>query len=367
MTNRFSSYLSAVSAAVLLLLAGSCNTKEPVRNEQGRIAVSISSGMMATRALSDDIADGSAIILNGSGVPDLAIGIANSDGDLVACWPDDYWDALGTTFTSECQTSQTDSSKSTIYFTGPGKGLYTVFAVANTAGLNASTITALKAAKTVDALNALLLSVASGEPDFGATMPLTAKGSLTINSWGNGQIDLNLLRPVAKISFTFVNETGGSVDIHGCTVTLRDLNTSSGYLFEQDPDYLPDHTYDRDLKIAGADPLVFTDNKSTLPIKTVFPSEAPPRLVGSRYFCDVSFRVTKKEKVYSSGDATTYSEYTFENLPIHDNRSKDIPYILRNQHLKIETRITKRSEEHDYSFNFEVQDWYEKEAYVTFD
>ena len=367
MMNRFSAYLLAFSAVAMLLLAGSCNTKEPLQIEQGRIAVSITSGRIATRALSDDIADGSAIIVNNSGIPDLAIGIANSAGDLVASWPDDYWGTLGTVFTSQCQTAQTDSSKSTIYFTGPGRGSYTVFAVANTAGLDAATITALKAAKTVGALDSLLLSVASGEPDFGATMPLTAKGRLTVNSWGNGQIDLNLLRPVAKVSFTFVNETGGSVDIHNCKVTLKDLNTSSGYLFEQTPDYLPGHTCDRDLTINGSDPLVFTDNKSTLPIKTVFPSVAPERLVGSRYFCDVSFRVTKKAMVYDSGNAATYTEYSFTDLPIHDNRSKDIPYILRNQHLKIQTRITKRTEEHDYSFNFEVQDWYEKVAYVTFD
>ena len=146
---------------------------------------------------------------------------------------------------------------------------------------------------------------------------------------------------------------------------MEDLNPSRGFLFEQDPDYVTG--YDRDLTITGADPLVFTNNRSTLPVKTVFPSTAPARLVGSRYFLNVHFRVTKKNQVYDSNDPDTYSEYDFEDLPIHDNRSRDIPNILRNQHLKIETRITKRAEEHDYSFNFEVQDWYEKEEYVTFD
>lgn len=365
MTNRLYTYINAALAAVILLVTASCKGLEPVQAEGGRISVSIASGNIITRSLSDDIADGSAIIVNGSGVPDLVIGIANSDGNLVAWWPDNYWGSMTTGYTSECQTSKTDETKSTIYFTGPPRGSYTVFAVANTAGLAASTISTLQSATTITALEDLQLTVASGEPDFGATMPLTARGSLSVNAWGNGQVDLNLLRPVARISLTFINETDGAVDIHDCSVTYEDLNPSRGYLFEQDPDYVAG--YDRNLTVTGDNPLVFTDNKSTLPVKTVFPSTAPARLVGSRYFLNVSFRVTKENATYDGSDSATYTEYNFEDLPIHDSRSQDIPSILRNQHLKIETRITKRASTHDISFNFEVQDWYEKEAQVTFD
>lgn len=353
-------------AAALLLVTGSCSREEPAPEERGRISVSISGGNIVTRSVADDIADGSAIIVDGvTGEPDLVIGIVDSGGDLVAWWPDDYWGAMATGFTSECQTDKTDETKSTIYFTGPSRGTYTVFAVANTAGLPASAVTSLQSASTITQLEDIQLTVASGEPDFGATMPLTARGTLSVNSWGNGQIDLNLLRPVARISLTFINQTGGAVDIHDCSVTFEDLNPSRGFLFEQDPDYVTG--YDRDLTVTGTDPLVFTNNRSTLPVKTVFPSTAPARLVGSRYFINVHFRVTKNNAEYDAGDSDTYSEYDFEDLPIHDSRSRDIPYILRNQHIKIETRITKRADEHDISFNFEVQDWYEKEESLTFD
>ena len=366
MTNRLFTYLNAAIAAVILLLTASCKDKDSVQTERGRISVSIASGDIATRTLAEDIADGSAIKIDGvSGKPELVIGIANSEGTLVAWWPDNFWGAMETGYSSECQTDKTDETKSTIYFTGPGKGTYTVFAVANTSGLNESTITALQSATTISALEAIQLTVDSGEPNFGATMPLTARGTLSVNNWGNGQIDLKLLRPVARISMTFINQTDGAVDIHNCEVTLEDLNPSRGFLFEQDPDYVTG--YDRDLTITGANPLVFTNNRSTLPVKTVFPSTAPVRQVGSRYFLNVRFRVTKKDTEYNGSDSDTYSEYYFEDLPIHDNRSRDIPSILRNQHLKIETRITKRADEHDYSFNFEVQDWYEKVEYLTFD
>lgn len=365
MTNRLYTYINAALAAAILLITASCKGMEPVQAEGGRISVSIASGNIVTRSLTDDIADGSAIKVNGSGEPDLVIGIANSDGNLVAWWPDDYWGSMTTGYTSECQTEKTDETKSTIYFTGPPRGSYTVFAVANKSGLSASTITNLQSATTITALEALQFTVASGEPDFGTTMPLTARGSLSVNAWGNGQVDLTLLRPVARISLTFINETGEALDIHDCSVTYEDLNPSRGFLFEQDPDYVTG--YNRDLTVTGDNPLVFTDNKSTLPVKTVFPSTAPARLVGSRYFLNVHFRVTKKNATYYGADSATYTEYDFEDLPIHDSRSKDIPSILRNQHLKIETRITKRADEHDISFNFEVQDWYEKEEYVTFD
>lgn len=366
MTNRLWTYLSAASAVAMLLLTSSCNNKEPVPEEHGRIAISLASGNIVTKSVSDDIADGSAIIVDAvSGEPDLVIGIVNSAGNLVAWWPDDYWGAMETGYSSECQTDKTDETKSTIYFTGPPRGSYTVFAVANTAGLSSSTITSLQAAASLTALDDLQLTVDSGEPGFGATMPLTARGTLTVNAWGNGQANLQLLRPVARISLTFINQTNGAVDIHDCNVTFEDLNPSRGYLLEHDPDYVTG--YNRDLTVTGTDPLVFTDNRSTLPVKTVFPSIAPTRLVGSRYLLNVHFRVTKKNKVYNAGDSDTYTEYDFEDLPVHDSRSKDIPYILRNQHLKIETRITKRADEHDYSFNFEVQDWYTKEEYLTFD
>lgn len=364
--SRLYAYLNAAFAAVILLLTGSCSEIEPVQTERGRISVSIASGNIITRSLSDDIADGSAIKVDGvTGEPDLVLAIANSAGNLVAWWPDDYWGSMADGFTSECQTDNTDETKSTIYFTGPSRGSYTVFAVANTAGLDASTITALQSATTITALEALQLTVDSGEPNFGSTMPLTARGTLSVNTWGNGQVDLNLQRPVARISLTFVNQTDGPVDIHDCRVTFEDLNPSRGFLFEQEPDYVTG--YDRDLAITGADPLVFTNSESSLPVKTVFPSSAPARLVGSRYFINVHFRVTKQDVVYNALDTDTYLEYDFEDLPIHDSRSRDIPSILRNQHLKIETRITKRAAEHDYSFNFEVQDWYEKEEYITFD
>lgn len=381
----------AALLAALLMAWSSCSEKEPPRPVQGRVEVSIATGELLTKAASGDPADGGGIIVDGSGNPDLVIAIANSGGSLVAWYPDDFFDAsMSDTYSSECNTTLTDETTSTVFFTGltRANGPYTVFAVANTAGLPAGMLTSLKACTTATQMNDLQLSVESGQPAFEdgshhACMPITAKGTLNVLASGNGQVDLLLLRPVARISVTFKNETDdATLEVHACRVTIGDydssgdtwsgaINPSRGYLFQHSPDEVSG--YGRHIVmdapvIEGNDKLRFdAQNKSTLDTLQVFPSVAPARQVGSRYLCTISFRITKSGQSYDSADSSTYDEYSFPDLPVHDSRSSDILYLGRNQHLKIETRITKRASLHDYSFNFEVQDWDSNNNYMTFD
>ena len=359
------SALILLLAVLSLLVWTSCGHEEVPRAE-GSIALTFSTAEPTTRAASGDPSDGGGIAVDANGDPDIVILIADRNGDFVAWYPDDFRGAMATGYTSDCITSHTASTpatQSTIYFTGPPRGTYSVFAIANTAGLSAAMRTSIAGAADMSALEALYLEVA-GEPSFDP-MPLSATGSLSVNSSGNGQVNLDLLRMVSRVSLTFVNQTGDAdIDIHACEVTIHAMNPYRGYIFPKATDYYSG--YDHNLVITGADPLVFINNKSTLPVKQVLPSVAPAQLVGSRYLCDITFRITKDEQVYLAGNDATYTEYTFPNLPVHDSRSTDIPYLKRNQHLKIETRITKRANEHDVSFNFEVASWTEREASVVF-
>lgn len=370
----------AALLASLLLVWSSCGEKEPHGSTQGRVEVSITTGELLTRAPSGDPADGGGIIVDGSGNPDLMVAIANSSGDLVAWYPNDFFTTpMSNDYSSECNTSLTDMTTSTVFFTGllRANGPYTVYAVANTAGLPAGVLTSLKACTTASQIEAIQLSVDSGQPAFedgshNECMPITAKGTLNVLASGNGHVDLQLLRPVARISVTFKNETGdANLEVHACKVTIGAINPSRGYLFLHSPDEVSG--FGRYLEIdapvnGGNDKLIFdAQNKSTMGPLQVFPSVAPTRQVGSRYLCTISFRITKSGEAYNSEDATTYDPYTFPDLPIHDSRSSDILYLRRNQHLRIETRITKQASLHDYSFNFEVQDWNSKSNYMTFD
>ena len=353
-----------LSATVLLLSGVSCTREAPVPG--GRISMTLSTADPETKAGSGDPADGGGIAVDANGDPDLVIAIADQTGALVAWYPDDFWGAMATGYSSDCLTlhqSSTPSSESTVFISGPGRGNYTVLALANTSGLPDGVLSSLAAESTLAGLESVYLSVASGEPSFGASMPLSAKGSLSVNSNGNGHIDLALLRPVARVSLTFRNMTGNpGLEIHSASAVIHEMNPSRGYLFPQTSDYISG--FDRDITLTGDDPLVFSDNKSTLPEKQVFPSIAPVRAVGSRYLCDISFRVTKSGKTYDSSDPSTFDAYDFTDLPVHDSRSADIHSLKRNQFLRIETRISRNA--HNISFNFEVQGWDEKTEQVFF-
>lgn len=356
--------------AALSLVCVSCADKDPVPSAKGVISVTIVNSEAEVMTKAPSLSDGSLIAVGADKKPDLAVALANSDGDLIAWWPQDFWGTMAGQYDSDLDVStyvaNTPVSESTIFFTGPTRGTYTVYAIANKAGLSADTITAIKAATTVSALDALTLSVASGQPDFGGCMPLTAKGTLSVNSSSNGVVDLDLLRPVARVSLTFRNLTGNDdLEIRTCQATIQDMNPLGGYLFSKATDYLTGG--DRDLVLQNGGPLVFEDYKATVADIKVFPSVAPTQMVGSRYLCTIVFRVTKEGKTYDAGDSDTYHEYTFPDLAVHDSRSQDIQYVKRNQHLKIETRITKRVAAHDVSFNFEVQSWDTSDNYVVFD
>ena len=351
-------------AALALLFTVSCKRDEPQTAVPGRITLTIATGETVTKAVSGNPADGGGISVDGDGKPDIIILIANNSKNIVAWYPEDFKGSMPTGYTSSCLdalAASTPVSESTIYFTGPTRGNYTVFAIANTSGLSADIRTAIAGASNLDQLEALYLTAIPS----GGVMPISAKGPLSVNSSGNGQIDLELLRMFSKICITFNNQTGSSIDVHACSVTIYGINPSRGYLFPMDTDYYSN--YDADLVINDCpNPLVFTDKKCVLPEKNVFPSVAPTQLVGSRYLCDISFDITKTDKDYDPVDGTTFDHYDFPSLPIHDSRSSDIPYLKRNQHLKIETRINKRVDEHDISFNFEVSSWEDEEAFVAF-
>ena len=350
---------------VLSLLVSACSKeKKTPAGVSGSITLAFSTGELQTRAGGSGdgfVIDGGGISVNNSGEPDLVVAIANRFGYIVAWYPKGYGDVGDIDYTAEKLTPLTADTPATeivINFTGLERGTYSVFVVANTAGLESSTRTSLHSASTISALEALTLS-ASGTPTFTTAMPLSARGSLSVNNSGDGHADLELKRPVAKVSLYFRNKTDNSLSLSNCSVTIYSMNPAAGYLFATDPDYISGN---RNLVLSEStavsvpalnpnDPT--SDNTTELPAKLVFPSIAPAQAIGSRYLCDISFTIGK-------------TPYSFTGLPVHDRKSNDIVSLLRNQHLKIETRISERADEHDISFNFEVADWTDSENFVIF-
>ena len=331
----------------LTLIAGvSCTEKELQR--ESSVTLTFSTGGIVTRAGDGNAADGGEIVLDGSGNPDLYITIANYSGTIIARYPDTVNPENAELL------SPSSATQVSIRFRGiSNSGDYTVYAMANTAGgvwgAPAST-SAWEAITTASAMDNLVFSALTGSdrPTVTDRMPLSAKGTLHVNEGLNGQVELELLRCVAKVGFKFKNETGEALTLTNCVVTLEDINRTQGYLFPRENDSTG---VARNLNLISSTLNLAKDETTSLYGNLlVFPSIAPARPVGSRYYCDISFIVGGKSR-------------SFTNLPIHDKLSQDILALGRNQYLQIETRINKGM---DISFNFEVLDWNEKAEEIIF-
>lgn len=325
--------------------AGACSRQDP--QPAGAVALTLSTVPFETRATTPGTTgpeDGGAIVVTG-GQPDLVIAIADANGDIIAWYPDQNGDTAPNSDCFSPHSGTTSATESTIRFVGLDAGTYSVWAVANQGGLwtmNKDLLTCTKQSE----LQALTFNSTTPEI-LNGRMPLSAYGTLTVNESLNGQANLELLRCVGKVSYTFKNETTETLILSGCTVTLKKMNPSQGYLFSNDPDFVTGNAGDlvfgpADLSIAPVNPSSGNDGSASIASQVlVFPSIAPAQEVGSRYLCDVSFTIGE-------------NAYSFEDMPVHDNKSGDIQAVGRNQHLQIETRINKGD---DISFNFRVLDW----------
>ena len=306
---RLRSYL-LLSSALVLLTALSC-TRETVPGAAGSLTICLETAEMETKAGGDA----------------LQIAVVNASGRVVARYPE------GGSLVAE----------STVAFQNISSGTYTVYAV------QASTpVAAFSSASTASALEALMASATDGAPVYAeGGIPMSAKGTVRVNAGGNGQVNLDLQRVCARVSLSFVNETGETITLSGCTVTLEQMNPQNGYLFGRAADYLTGSTpADLTLSHAGAISIEDMGRSDFARLSAlVFPSRAPAHRPGYRYLCSTSFTI---------GD----TQYAFTDLPVHDRRSADIQAVGRNQHLKIETRIGRKiEEEYLVSFHFEVADW----------
>lgn len=374
--------------ALLLFLAafaGSACSHEEVP-AGGQISFSFSIEDLATRATPGDgnAADGGGIrILTDDSDPehpvyrpDLVIVLANNKDKVVLSYPED----------GECSTSfdsaDTPITMTTITFDNPGTGNYSVYAVANTGWIKTSVddpktnpyLFGPLDSETGAELDALFMT-RTGEMSFTGDhpMPLSAKGTVSVNINGNGQVNLELKRTVARVSLEFENKTGAPLTLYDCSITLHQMNPLKGWLFSKNTDYFTRGGSDQDdLTLCDNEKIVFTTSKYKLDPKLVFPSIAPTQTEGGRmYLCDISFtiRYPKEDVDYDEDDSETYTTTTYNNtnLPVQNlSTFENIQALSRNHDLNILTEIHKRDGEDDITFNFTVSGWTERTETVTF-
>jgi len=336
--------------AFILLLAiwsmVACNRQEL---PEGTLRISFETGALQTKALEGygNVADGGGIFIDG-GVPDLVILIADSEGTIVANYPNGTGELEGDPLSTSVSVS----------FTGlTGGSTYTVYAFGNTQGFwkmksggsDVTDLTTLTAASQVEALQ--FQPQASDVDSYNCLkvlqgrLPLSAKGTVTLETSGNGKIELPLLRCVAKVTARFENQYGENLTLYNFENTMRKMRPAVGYVV----------AHQNDFPVAPADAWDLTSGENSLSIANggayemswyVFPSKGP-------YTCDVQFQLSQSEPMRQ-----------FTELPVHDDHARDITQLARNQHLTITTRISAGQR---VSFNFEVADWEEKTESIIFD
>ena len=347
-------------AILALLGAASCEITEPATPVGDcSFQISFTTGDLQTRADTPGdgtVADGGGIYLDTTDpehpVPDIVILVANaSSGAVVGTYPDPALDA-GVDAILEAGAAATEMS---FTFTGLAEGSYKVYAFANTGGywsmsgqggstakdylLSLTTVSAIEALQ----FSSLFADAASSVcPATVDRLPLSASGTLTVSSLATGEISLEMIRCVSKVTAEFINNSFVNLQLDSFRDTLFHICPSTAYVL---PIHSPDSpagaiagnilASETTLEIpAYADPPANTEPGSVTMSWYVFPSSGP-------YTCGISFSVSGKSYMYS-------------NLPVHDDHAVSIPSLPRNKHLHV---VTKISQGMTVSFNFEVSGW----------
>lgn len=350
---------------IALLGAVSCYREESAAPAVGNceLKIDFGTGFLRTRAGDGNVADGGGIYIDDTDPndlrPDLVILVVkNSTGNVVGSYPDPIPDSG---VDSKLETGA-DTTAMSVTFTSLDEGPHTVYAFANTGGywdmagqdasdadeylLSLTTQSAIEALKFSDLFATVGDSVCpydEGNPPD--RLPLSAKGMVNVSSEHTGEVSLEMLRCVAKVTAEFINNTGELLTLYDYTNAIRGMCPNTAYVIPGDPDY-PAGTLAGDILAAEAsisipatDPQDSTKPGNHSTSWYVFPSSGP-------YTCDIGFTMFKNQQ--------NEHTYTYSGLPVHDDHAVSIPSLPRNRHLHIVTKISKGT---TVSFNFEVTGW----------
>lgn len=352
---------------MLLWAVVSCE-REEIRPSAGEgVRISFQAGPLYSRAITTpgdgNVADGGGIYIGTSGsgdpLPDLVILLANPEGDIVATYPEQ---TLGTGVDSELQDDPTSTEMGVVFtgFTGAAVNkTYTVYAFANTEGMwlmdaggatmsgtaAKDSLLSLPNADAVDTLKFLPWGVSPKDTSLtlkSGRLPMSAKGTVAVSTGGTGEVSLALIRCVAKITANFVNNTGDTLTLTSYRNELVGISPDRSFVLPHVPSSPVDTVACNLVSLASS--LMIPKDDTVSVSWFVFPSKGP-------YTCNVDF-------------TTGGNNYHYTDLPVHDDHARDLTALERNQHLRIETRISKGT---TVSFNFEVSDWTEKSEIVLFD
>lgn len=334
---------------IALLCVGSCSERETAHGTHNRsLRIVLNTGVTTKTAAEPDsvVADGGGIYVDLTDIahpkPDLIILVFDENGDIAGMFDPDSDEPEPINGLNELESGEGPTAIS-VTIDNLGDGPHTVYAFANTQGAGAwgimerhgGSITDLTTLTTVSQADSLFFTplAANTAPTVtSGRMPITAKGSVDLTE-GNGELSLNLIRCVAKVTAEFVNHTGESLTLTSFVNRFVGMCPSSAFLL---PGHVPDTlgvSTVGDLVGSEASLGPIADNGSITRSWYVFPSSGP-------YTCSISFHLTNDRE--------------FNDLEVHDDHGRNLMELRRNQHLHVVTTISKGT---TVSFNFEVAGW----------
>ena len=345
---------------LVFLTLFSCS-REETRGPLGEGSVTIRfsiADLQPTRAVTpgtESVADGGAIYAS-AGVPDLVILIADGNGDIVKRYS-------GSSPVNGTLESLTEAEAS-VAFAGLSEGTYTVYAFGNTEGLwtmttdpsdgsismSGSDLMSLSTADEVEVLQFKAMDADVNPALQNGRLPVSAKASLRVSANSNGEVCLELLRCVAKVTAIIINNSGEEITLYDYSHSFAGMCPDRGYVVPHTSDS-PEGTNAGNLTASPALPITIPHNGTHPYSWYVFPSTGP-------YTADIGFTLFKDNV------GGTERTYTYSSLPVTNWKAVNIPALERNQHLVVETRLSKGL---TVSFNFEVAEWNPISEEVHFD
>lgn len=358
----------------------SCNKERGTEApDEGGILIRFATGNL--QSVTKGITPGDGVWADGGGIfhsddiPDLVILIADpSTGNIIKR----YSGSAPTNGTLETVSDTQGAVK--FDFSGNVAGQYNVYAFGNTLGLwdmttdgsntltgtdlmdsgkiaNISDLEALRFKPLTANVNPELIDLGTGLN----RLPVSAKGTLTVSDNKNGEARLELLRCVAKVTAVIINNTPEPLKLYSYYHEVKGICPDAGYVLLHDGN--SDYIGTPGNLIADIDTKYGAENHPYIIINEdgseqeyswyVFPSEGP-------YSLDMSFTL------YTNNDynQAKIKDYSYSDLSITNWKMENIPALKRNQHLIVETRLSRGL---TVSFNIKVVDWTEKPETVQFD
>lgn len=293
------------------------------------VTISLCTAITQTKAALGDgvVADGGGIYLGGSPEePDLSILLFDDTGALSAYYPGANSSFEIVTRPEDILSSATEVS---VTFTATASGAafangsYSLYAIANTAGLWSMTdgsntyanwsavMTALQGGMTEATFKTLKFTQLSehvAPAVQNSRLPMSAVGSVVIRG-GQGHASAELLRCVSKVNVSVVNNTSSSLDITG--LKFGEFNPASGFLIPQTGSDVPANVPYSDLTlIDSANPATIAAGDTTKVVtdKYLFPGAAGR----GQYLLELAFGAPYYILTYSLGDEITLGDAAWE-------------------------------------------------------